>query len=617
MVDLYFQLGELAAKLTQLDRAAKSFKKALDLDPDHIPTLRSFSELAEQKEDWEEAYDRRERLIALLDGEERFEQLVRQANLCRDKIKEPYRAIDAYSEAKRIRPDDVRVLRALVRLFDETSQAPRTIEVLEDLARVLTNKEERRDVYMDLARAWAEQKDGDQAVAYLNEALDVDAMFVKAFQMIEQILYETKNWQALEANYHRMIKRMPSDQKKARAVLWRSLGDLYLRVLKNTEGAKLAYEVVLSKLEPDSIDVSLSLAEIYSQKQELAPKALALYHRMLESSDDPAVPARKLFELYHALGRLDRAFCALGSLILMRAANEMEVQAYQMLLKRVPASPQRSLTDNLWRKNVLHPACRNSLADICSILYRGAPDLFMDGQRALALRKKEKVDLTDKGKNARVRLRYFDIWSRLQGAMHVGEMEHFHRPGNSHSPRLYPGAPAVMFAGEQHEAFKTMPPRQIAWTIARQMATARPELAPVRALPPDEVGAAIEAAILMFSPEGSGVDLSLDARLVQSWKKNLQRYLVERAVRALRDPVVQCLEQREMRHLARFLEGAEHTASRAALLMAQDVGAAERGLGESDQLVDVSFRARVRALMLFTLSEDHFILREKLGLAIT
>jgi hypothetical protein len=51
--------------------------------------------------------------------------------------------------------------------------------------------------------------------------------------------------------------------------------------------------------------------------------------------------------------------------------------------------------------------------------------------------------------------------------------------------------------------------------------------------------------------------------------------------------------------------------------MSQDVAAAERGLGESDQLVDVSFRARVRALMLFTLSEDHFLLREKLGLAIT
>lgn len=616
VVDLYFQLGELAAKLGQEDRAAKSLKKALDLDGDHIPALRAYSELSESREEWEEAYDARERLIGLLDGDEKFEQLVHQANLCRDKIKEPYRAIDAYSEAKRIHPDDIRVLRALVRLFDETSQAPRKIEVLEQLAGSLPDKEERRDAYMDLARTWAEQQNAAKAVEQLNRALDEDPMFIRAFQMIEQILYESRNWQALEANYHRMIKRMPKEQKKARAVLWRSLGDLYQKVLKNEDGARVAYEVVL-KLEPNTTDVGLGLAEIYSKKRESAPQALALYHRLLETSDDPAVPARRLFELYHALDKLDRAFCALGALILMRAATEQEVEAYQMLLKRTPSAPKRSLTDNLWRKTVLHPACRNSLSDICSILYRGAPDLFMDGQRGLGLKKKERVDLAAKGKSARVRLRYFDIWSRLSGAMHVGDMEHFHRPGSTQAPRLYPGAPPVMFAGEQHEAFKTMKPRQIAWTIARQMATARPELAAVRALPPDEVGAAIEAAILMFSPEGSGVDLNLDPRLVQSWKKALQRHLAERAVRALREPVVQCLEKREMRHLARFLEGAEHTASRAALLMAQDVASAERGLGESDQLVDVSFRARVRALMLFTLSEDHFVLREKLGLSIT
>src|SRR5688500_17459498 len=164
----------------------------------------------------------------------------------------------------------------------------------------------------------------------------------------------------------------------------------------------------------------------------------------------------------------------------------MYVQSYQMLFKRVTTQPAQALTDNLWRRNVLHEACRNSLADITSILYRGAPELFMEGQRALSLKKKEKIDLADKAKNARLRLRYFDICTRLSGAMHVGEIEHFHRPGMAMAPKLYPGAPAVLFAGEEHEAFKAMPAREIAWAIARQMATARPELAMVRALPPDE-----------------------------------------------------------------------------------------------------------------------------------
>jgi hypothetical protein len=153
--------------------------------------------------------------------------------------------------------------------------------------------------------------------------------------------------------------------------------------------------------------------------------------------------------------------------------------------------------------------------------------------------------------------------------------------------------------------------------LARQMTCARPELSLVRSLPPEEVAAAIEAAIQLFAPDGSGVDLQIPARLVQEWMKSLRRTLSERALKALRDPVVTCLERREMRHVAKFIEGAEHTASRAALLMSGDVSVAERGLGEADQLVDVSYRARVRALMLYAVSEDYFILREKLGLAIT
>lgn len=617
VVDLHFSLGELAMKLEQIDRARKSFDKALALDAEHGATLRAAAQLAEKLSEWEEAYDFRDRLIMQLDGDEKFEELVRQARLCYQKIGEPYRAIDAYAEARRIRPDDVDVLRALVHLFEETSQFHLLVEVLQDLGRILESKEERRDTFMHLSQVYMKKGEPDikRAVEALNSALDQDPMHIQAFSRIEEILSRAKQWQGLEQNYHRMLERMPKENKKARVVLWKSLAELYANVLKNADGAKVALEVVY-KLSPESTDVALQLAALHSQRRETAPKALGLYHDVIANVDDPAQPARRLFELYSALGQRDRAFCALGALQLMRAATDDETRAYQLLLKRAPTWPSRALTDNLWRTQVLHPTCRKSLADILSVLYRGAPELFNEGQRQLALKKKERVDLEAGTKNKRVRLRYFDVWQRLSNAMHVGPMEHFHRPGTAASPRLYPGGPPVLYAGEQHEVFKVAPPRQIAWSLARQMAAARPELAPVRALSPEEVGAAIEAAICLFSPEGSGVNLNLDPRLVQLWMKNIQRTLPERALKALKDPVVQCLQKRDMRLLAKFLEGAEHSASRAALLMAGDVMVAERGLGDSDQLVDVSFRNRVRTLMLFTLSEEHFQLREKLGLAI-
>ena len=619
VVDLYFQIGEIAARREKNERAQKSFTKALDLDPEHAPTLQAAARLAAHQERWEESYDLRERLISALSGDARYEALVEQAKLCEQKIEEPYRAIDAYREALRERPADVETLRALVRLYRETSQTPQTVEALRALARAVADPIERRDVYEALADVHErEQKDATQAVAALNQALDVDPSRLAAFERIERILGNAGDWKGLEHNYHAMIKRTPKEHRKARLVLWRSVGDLYAKALKDDERAQVAYEVVLNKLDPEAHEVALDLAELYAKKRETGPRAIALYHRVLPKVPDPARPARRLFELYHALGKLDRAFCALGALVLMRAATDEEVRAYGLLLKKATQWPREALTDVLWRTRVLHPACRSSLADILSILYRGAPEVFGEAQRALAIKKRERVDLNARGRNARGRLRYFDVFRRLAAAMRVGTIDHAHRAQSAEPPRLMPGAPPLLFAGYEHESFKTLPPQVIAWTLARQMATARPELAPVQALmAPDEVGALIEAAIRLYLPEGSAVPLDLDERRVQAWTKVLQRSLSERALKALQAPVFTCIEKQDMKRLSRFLEGAEHSASRAALLMAQDVRAAERGTGDSDQLVDVSFRARVRALMLYTLTEDHFVLREKLGLAIT
>ena len=43
---------------------------------------------------------------------------------------------------------------------------------------------------------------------------------------------------------------------------------------------------------------------------------------------------------------------------------------------------------------------------------------------------------------------------------------------------------------------------------------------------------------------------------------------------------------------------------------------ADRGLSEPDAIVELSYRRRARALMLFCLSDDFFLLREAVGLAI-
>lgn len=98
--------------------------------------------------------------------------------------------------------------------------------------------------------------------------------------------------------------------------------------------------------------------------------------------------------------------------------------------------------------------------------------------------------------------------------------------------------------------------------------------------------------------------------------RELSGALSERAVKALRGPVATCVERGDLRRIGSYLAGIEHTASRLGLLLAGDVRVAERGLADKP-IVDVKARTRARELLLFLLSEDYFVLRESLELALT
>lgn len=616
VVDLHFQVGDIGMRLDELEAARRSFDRALALDRGHLPTLAAYARLEEREQRFVEAYELRSRLLGLLsDPAERFEVLIEQGRLSEKALEDPWQAVDAYAEAKRIRPDEVAVLQALVRLYRATSQVPKALEALEDLARLETEPGRRRQLFLDMARIHHEQRgDVDRAVAALNAALDVDPDFLEAFSEIERILFQARAWQKLEANYHRMLERTSKENRKARLVLWRSLAELYTKVLRNDEGARIAYEV-LHRMQPDDAGVATALAAVYAQREETRPAATELYLKMLPLANDPAGPARAAFNLFYELGALDRSFCALGVLVLTGAADETELRAYQGLTQFLPPTPARPLTDALWRERVLHPHCRGALASLMSVIYRGAPQLVDQRQRAAGLKpRRERVDLSDTRANAPARLRYFDVWRRLDKVMLVPPMDAYLRPADGQRPSLLPGATPVMLAGREHGVFQTASSRAIAWTLARQMAFARPELALVAALEAQELAACLEGAIRLVVPQGSGVDLGLDPTEVAGWERLLGRHMGERARSALAQVVPEVVEERRMKKLARYLKGAEHSANRAAMLMCGDAIVAAKALDEEQAVAaDVSHKSRVRELLLFVLGLEHFELREQLG----
>ncbi|HJL41277.1 MAG TPA: tetratricopeptide repeat protein [Myxococcales bacterium LLY-WYZ-16_1] len=613
VVDLHHTVGRLAMQLGQSDRAKKSFSKALEADPSHVATLEDSARLADTMQDPEGAYDARERLIHALPPGERVAPLIEQGTACRDRLQDPYRAIDAFQQARALAPEDPRILAALAPLFEATRQFAAAVEAWEALLRHEEDPRRRVEILCDIGRLrWEHEQDAEGAVRAYNQALDLDPSTRVALERIEHILFETRQWRALEQTYVDMIQRLPKGAK-ARAVMWRSIGDLHLKVTRDPVQAAKAFEV-LHKLDPADVEVGLQLATLLRQIPERKAEAVRICQTLLPRVDDPAGPLRLLSELHYEMGHTDPSFCALGALVLMRIASEDEVRAYRALAERAASWPTGSLSDSQWRHYVLHPELRGAVGQICTVVARSLPDLFSGRkQEAQLQRKKERVDL---GARAKSRPYYYEVWGRVAQALGLRDVEHYQRPGSVQPPVLLFGRPPVLFAGGQHGVFKTMPPRQLAWIIARQMACLRPELSLVRALGAGDFIAAVEAAVQLVEPRGSGVAHPVDPRAVGNWLKAMRAAGADGLREHLDGPVRAALSQGELQRLGAYLEGAEHTASRAALLMCGDWVTAARALGDSDGLVEIPYARRVWELMQYTVSPEHHALREGLGIRV-
>ena len=259
IVEIYWQIGEVHIALQQHDRAQNHFDKALAIDPGHEPSLRALVQLADGAGRWDRAAEYRQALVGVLDGEPKAEVALELGRLAKEKLKDSHLAIDAYAQALQIRPESLEVMDALYMLYRETRQPGKAAEVLE---RMLAQPELRADpqrakrVWFALGESLRDElRDTDRAVEAFNAALDLDPRFIEAFSAIEALLGAAKQWKPLEENYARMIQRLPKtdDTEAARMALWRTLGDLYLQILKQPESALMAYQVAAAGLPDDAV----------------------------------------------------------------------------------------------------------------------------------------------------------------------------------------------------------------------------------------------------------------------------------------------------------------------------------------------------------------------------
>lgn len=612
VVETHWQIGEVADKLQQPDRAIGSFKKALELDAGHEPSRRSLIRLLEAAGDWDGAVEQRQRLLATLDGRARFEALVTIGQACRDHLQDPYQAIDAYLGASKIDPTDVQVTEALLALYRETRQGQKAADVL---AQILDRPEVQADgpraakLHVLLAEILRDEvKDEAGALAQFEKALDLNPRQPQAFAWIEQVLGRGKRWAELEQAYLRMVQRLSKapDAAAARLALWKTLGDLYRNVLKSDDGARMAYQVV-SRADPeDAVAVEL-YADLSARTPGQEAEAVQAYRQLLKLGAKPQKALAALVSLHATRKQFDRAYSAAQVLVHFAGqATPEDVAVVGRLRKFARDQAARPLDDKLWGL-LLQERLRGPLADIMSLLAEHARPMFVQSPKELGLNlKKDEIDVQGS------MLFLVNMFKYVVRTLGVEPLRLFRRAEVPCRLQLVPTDPPGVLVAE--ELFSDRPKKELWFALGKALAFRRPELYMARLMPHDQLDLVFQAACSLGT---SKFVVTADSHLVNKLKNELEKLLPEK----VRTNVLKLLSRQycEVQHpgdVRAYLDGAELTSNRVGALLAGDLEVVRRGLlGEKAQVSKLRDESKLKDLSNFCISEDYAVLREQLGLA--
>lgn len=613
LAEACFALGEVCIELGEYDDASRYLDRSLEIQPNHARATDLQVTLAEKREDWP-AVIRYKQARAAGKGDvfERFSVLLEVGDIYRTRMNNVYGAAAAYKEALELNPG-AKV--PLLRLFDlhlKAGQTEDALYALEQLAKAEESPAKRAGHYMTMAAIYQQKlSDDTKAIEFLNAALDEDPDELQAFRAIDEILTRSRDWHRQAEAYGRMLERLEGrGNPELEFRLLSNLGEIHRSRLKQNAEAISAFERA-AKIKPAERRTHEILAQLYEVSGEL-DKAVA-EHQATVSSDPlgtgSAESYRAMWRLYRGMGELDRAFIVASVMVGLGIADEGERAFFENNLE--PSLPWfKGTIDPLrWESHLLARQENTLLGRILQVLFQGlGAELGAKELKDIGLKKKAEIDLDQK-------LLFVNVYKAVAKAL--GPLPHkVYRDENPTGLKLEFLTPPALVVGS--DMLTGHDEREIAFFIGRQLSYLNPMhfLASVKNM--TELKVFLAAVLKFCRPDtqlGAGADVVLhlvrliERRMPQQQKNQLAKLVDELYVRFPAMDFQKMFEE--------FFQSMELTSLRAGTLVS---GSAPAVLGIL-QAEDISFsgmpqRARLEEVVRFAVSEDHFVLRRALGLAV-
>ncbi len=608
--DALLHLGEARRAAGDRDGAIEPLTDAADLVPDSPAPVLLLTKVYEAKGDWEEVIRQKNRRLDVVSGEERSTLLLEIGDILATHMNDRTRAAKSYVAALDERPDDRKILTKLMQLYSEEKDWSKLVEVVLKLASKIDDRKQKAKYLHTAAIVSARQLgDLDRAVAFYDEVLELDPSLHKALAEAIELRGDKGDHEGVERLLKVELDHATEANDAAKMLeTFDRLGHLYKDKLGWMSEAIDAFEAAQT-LDPDNDGRNELLARLYaSDPAQYLDKAVAAQIPILRRNPYKPDSYRLLRKLYTEAKRADAAYCLCQALSCLNFAEPDEERFFKRMRPESVAAAQDRLNDDDWSKQLAHQDVDPLLSAIFAVIEPAV--LRKNGQplEMLGYQMAYQLDLTRHPYPMSQTL-YF-----AAGVLGMDPPLTFQNPNDgggvsflhAHTPAIVLGAAALAI---------DLPTQAAAFIAARHLTYYRPGHY-LRHLVPTGTGlrAWLFAAIKMISPT-----FPISKELEGPVKDNLavlEPTIVGPARDQLASAVTKLLQAGAI-DLKKWISGIDLTADRAGFLVANDLELAQEMIKAADeQSSAVSQKDRLKELVLFSVSEEYFLIRRRLGINI-
>ena len=611
IVDIFYRLGNIKLKLGERKKALNMFEKALEIDAAHRDTLESVIELQTQANDWDAVVNAKRSLLDVVTEEERFQLLEECGDIYHEKLNNPEKSIAAYNDALSIDPGSHVVLHKLLELYTETKQWKRGVEIVVRLTDLESDPQLRAKYFYTAAVIYRDEvKALDEAVDFYNRALDDAPDLLKAFEAIDKVLTQKKDWKNLERNYRKMIKRLPAEgQNELKIMLWHNLGEIYRTRLQNYKNATAAFEVATS-LDPDNMQRHEILAELYVLAgPENSQKAVQEHQVLIRNSPFKIESYKALRQIYMDTRQYDKAWCLCSTLSFLKKADPEEQQFYEQYRQRGFVRAKARMTDELWHRFVFHVEEDRYIGAILAVVASVVGQITAKPHKSFGLKRKERRDL------ATDQLLFSKVFNYVTSVLNVVQAELYLRP-NQQTGLMMAHTKEIPSFVVGADLLQGRPEKDLAFAIAKQLSYLRPEHFLRRVLSaPSQLRTVFFAALRIANPQFPvpPADIPEVDKILKHVAGKMHAGMLEQLAVLVR----KFAEAKSEVNLNKWWTATELTANRVGFVLCNDLEVAAKMVStEPAEIGSLPPKEKVKELVLYSVSEEYFQVRNQLGLSI-